>query len=46
MKRNALRFLALLFAVLLCYSAYRVWLIGRDYGAEAEMHGLAARSGG
>jgi len=32
--------LALLFAALLCYSAYRVWGISRDYRAEAEMHGL------
>jgi len=32
--------LALLFAALLCYSAYRVWDISRDYSAEAEMHGL------
>jgi len=32
--------LALLFATLLCYSAYRVWDIGKDYSAEAEMHKL------
>jgi len=32
--------LALLFAALLCYSAYRVWGISRDYSAEAEMHEL------
>jgi len=32
--------LALLFAALLAYSAYRIWDIGRDYRAEAELHGL------
>ena len=40
MKKIALRFLALLFAALLCYSTYRVWDIARDYRAEADMHRL------
>jgi len=37
-KKTAHRLLALLFAVLLCYSAYRVWDIGKNYSAEAQMH--------
>ena len=39
MKKNALRLLALCFAVLLAYSGYRVWGIGANYREEAEMHG-------
>ena len=38
MRKFVFRLLALLLAALMCYSAYRLWDINRDYRAEADMH--------
>jgi len=39
-KKIAFRLLPFLLAALALYSGYRAWDIGKDYRAEAEMHGL------
>ena len=40
MKRVIVKSLALFFAALAAYSGYRIWDIGKNYRAEAEIHGL------